>query len=282
MKPGNCCTLIYTSGTTGPPKAVMLSHDNITWTVDNIMEGYKNLNKSERILSYLPLSHIAAQMIDIYLMMKIGGVTYFYDENIIKSSFVLSIKEVKPTLFFAVPRVWEKLYEKIKQIDDDRKGVKKVLFNFAKQIGNECTKNQQFGNSKSKPFGYWVANTFVFNNIKKKLGFQDTKLFVTGSAPIAKEVLEYLSSIDIPVFEVFGLSETAGPLSISSAEAWKIGFCGRPMKGVECKRDKETGELLIKGRNVFMGYLYNVEGTADSFDENGYFKTGDAVIFGML
>ncbi len=107
VKPGHCSTLIYTSGTTGPPKAVMISHDNVTWTVKNLLDNYMDVNHTERIVSYLPLSHIAAQMIDVHAPMYVGGCTYFAQPDALKGSLTATLKDVRPTLFFGVPRVWE-------------------------------------------------------------------------------------------------------------------------------------------------------------------------------
>ena len=116
-KPGNCCTLIYTSGTTGPPKAVMLSHDNVTWTTTRMCEDYRlDLNHNERLVSFLPLSHIAAQLIDIHVPMTLGAATYFAQADALKGSLVNSIKDIRPTVFFGVPRVWEKIQEKMVQV----------------------------------------------------------------------------------------------------------------------------------------------------------------------
>ena len=112
-KPGNCCTLIYTSGTTGPPKAVMISHDNVTWTTANICEHYMDLNHSDRIISYLPLSHIAAQIIDVHASMNLGCCIFFAQPDALKGSLGTTMKEVRPTFFFGVPRVWEKIQEKM-------------------------------------------------------------------------------------------------------------------------------------------------------------------------
>jgi long-chain-fatty-acid--CoA ligase ACSBG len=116
MKPGHCATLIYTSGTTGPPKAVMLSHDNITWTTKAMCSHYVEINSTDRFLSFLPLSHIAAQLIDIHVPMTEGAATYFAQPDALKGSLINSIKDVRPTIFFGVPRVWEKIQEKMVQV----------------------------------------------------------------------------------------------------------------------------------------------------------------------
>lgn len=140
IRPGNCASLIYTSGTTGPPKAVMISHDNLTWTSRNIIEHNMVLNHEDRIISYLPLSHIAAQLIDIHCMMNLGGSVYFAQPDALKGSLTVTLKEVRPTFFFGVPRVWEKIQEKMVQIGRDNSAVKKFISSWAKQIGTEKSK----------------------------------------------------------------------------------------------------------------------------------------------
>jgi len=122
IRPGNCASLIYTSGTTGPPKAVMISHDNITWTAQNIIDHYIYLNHEDRVVSYLPLSHIAAQLIDIYCVLILGGCVYFAQPDALKGTLTVTLKEVKPTFFFGVPRVWEKIEEKMVQMGRESTG----------------------------------------------------------------------------------------------------------------------------------------------------------------
>ena len=116
VKPGNCSTLIYTSGTTGPPKAVMISHDNLTWTAKTMCESYIHVNHTERLVSFLPLSHIAAQLIDIHVPMTLGAALYFAQPSALKGSLAKTLREVQPTVFFGVPRVWEKIHERMLQV----------------------------------------------------------------------------------------------------------------------------------------------------------------------
>ena len=116
VRPGHCASLIYTSGTTGPPKAVMISHDNITWTSQNIIDHYMYMSHEDRVVSYLPLSHIAAQLIDVYCILILGGCTYFAQPDALKGTLTVTLKEVRPTFFFGVPRVWEKIEEKMVQM----------------------------------------------------------------------------------------------------------------------------------------------------------------------
>ena len=150
LQPGNCATIIHTSGTTGPPKAVMLSHDNIVWTVDSWVQRFSELGDNERVLSYLPLSHIAAQLLDNYIMMKIGGCVYFTSPTDVRESFIPTLRIIKPTIFFGVPRVWEKLVEKLKAVESRRQNLKSWMLAWAKKIGTQHSDTLGFDSDKKK------------------------------------------------------------------------------------------------------------------------------------
>ena len=280
MRPGHCAVIIYTSGTTGPPKGVMISHDNICWTSQNVQENYLHLSHEERVVSYLPLSHIAGQLTDIYLPIWVGGCAYFAQPDSLKGSGLTKLlKEVHPTFFFGVPRVWEKMHEKMVEIGRNQSWFTQMIATWAKYIGTEHSNMAQYGNTGGKPFLYDIANMLVFSKIKAALGFDQTKVFFTAAAPISIETLQYFASIDIPIYEIFGTSECTGPHTITTTNAWKIATCGRPIKGTESKIAIDTKELCYRGRHVFMGYLYLQDKTSKSFDENGYFLSGDMAEF---
>lgn len=279
IKPGNCASLIYTSGTTGPPKAVMISHDNITWTARNIIEHYMDMNHTDRAVSYLPLSHIAAQLIDVHCIMALGASCWFAQPDALKGSLTHTLKEVRPTFFFGVPRVWEKIQEKMVQLGRDTKGILKVLSTWAKQMGTEKSKRAQWGGDGGAPCGYSCVNALVLHKIKEALGLDQTKGCFTAAAPIAPETLWYFASLDIPVYEVFGQSECTGPHTVSAAKGWKIGYCGRPIYGSRSKLDPRNGELMYSGRHIFMGYMFMEKETRETIDEDGYLHSGDVAEF---
>lgn len=278
IKPGNCASLIYTSGTTGPPKAVMISHDNITWTAANICDHYCDLNHTDRVVSYLPLSHIAAQLVDIYAMIQLGASTHFCQPDALKGSLTTTMKEVRPTFFFAVPRVWEKIQEKMVQIGRDNSALKKRIGAWAKGLGTEKSKLAQFGAGGGAPFGYGCAKKIVLSKIKEALGLDQTKGCFTAAAPIAPETLWYFASLDIPIYEVFGQSECTGPHSCQDYKGWKVGTCGRPLMGTTTKLDANTGELCYSGRHIFMGYMYMPDKTAETIDSEGFLHSGDVAV----
>lgn len=279
-RPGNCASLIYTSGTTGPPKAVMISHDNLTWTASVVVNrAFPYLNETDRIISYLPLSHIAAQLIDIYGGMATGWTTYFAQPDALKGSLGKTMVEVKPTFFFGVPRVWEKIYEKMQEIGSRTTGIKRDLASWAKGLGTAKNTAHQFGGNGGAPCGFGCANALILGKIKQALGLERCKGCFTAAAPISPEILNYFASLDIPVYEVFGQSECTGPHTVSVPGAWRIGYCGRPMEGTESIIVPETGELCYRGRHIFMGYMYNPESTAATIDNEGFLHSGDVAEF---
>ena len=277
IRPGNCSTLIYTSGTTGPPKAVMISHDNVVWTTGVMAESYFDINHTDRVCSYLPLSHIAAQIIDLHIPMRTGACTYFCQPDALKGTLTVTMKDVRPTIFFGVPRVWEKIQEKLLSIGRETKGIKKVLSTWAKGQGMGKSKMNQYPGTGA-PLCYGCANTVILSKIKAALGLDAAKACFTAAAPIAPEVLWYFGSLDIPVYEVFGQSECTGPHTVSAPGIWKVGSCGRPLFGTESKIEP-SGELAYRGRHIFMGYMYMEDKTKETIDSEGFMHSGDIAEF---
>ncbi|XP_033858028.1 long-chain-fatty-acid--CoA ligase ACSBG2-like isoform X2 [Acipenser ruthenus] len=281
QKPNQCCTLIYTSGTTGQPKGVMLSHDNITWTASATGKTVKLKHACEAqevVVSYLPLSHIAAQMIDIWLPIKYGGVIYFAQPDALKGSLAITLKEVRPTAFMGVPRVWEKMQEKMKSVGAKSSTVQRRVASWAKDVGLQTNLNKMHGNS-SLPFSYRLAKKLVFKKVRKALGLDRCTKCYTGAAPITKDTLEFFLSLDIPLYELYGMSESTGPHTISIPSAHRLTSCGKVISGCETKifsPDSEgNGEICFWGRHVFMGYLNMEDKTEESLDSDGWLHSGD-------
>jgi len=276
QKPGQCCTLIYTSGTTGNPKAVMLSHDNVTWTSRTVVPTL-NLKGEERLVSYLPLSHIAAQMVDLHGPFNIGGSVSFARPDALKGSLVETLVAVRPTVFLGVPRVWEKIEEKMRAIGKANTGLIKKIGDWAKGVGLQSSRAKLAG--KSPPYCYWPAQKIVFDQIKAKLGLDACKLCGTAAAPISKKTIEYFMSLDIILHDLYGMSESSGPHTINLPGFNKIGTVGRSLPGVVTRLDRKNkdgeGEICIWGRHVFMGYLYNEEATMKTIDSSGWLHSGD-------
>lgn len=184
-KPGQTCTLIYTSGTTGPPKAVMITNDNITWTVDTMLlcTRKKSMSPSDVMISYLPLSHIAAQMLDMHMPMKTGCQIYFAQPDALKGSLGATLKEVRPTTFFGVPRVWEKIYDKMQEVAKSSTGLKKKLSTWAKGKASAHWTSLEFGSKPSHPFLLGLANKLL-HKAHLALGFDRCYGFYVSAAPI--------------------------------------------------------------------------------------------------
>lgn len=275
QKPGHCCTLIYTSGTTGNPKGVMISHDNITWTANSVTEAVNGLTTADRIVSYLPLSHVAAQMLDIHAPMVDGCCISFAQPDALKGSLGTTLKDVRPTVFFGVPRVWEKIAEKMWAIGKKTTGIKKTLATWAKSKGAAKNELAQFGKSGGAPCGYGLANSIILSKVQAALGLDQCRIAFTGAAPIGMEVLQYFASLDIPILELFGQSECTGPQTMNFPNKWKMGSAGVAIGGTTMKINPETQELSYSGRNLMMGYLKGEQQTKDTFDDAGYLLSGD-------
>uniref|UniRef100_A0A673M3C2 long-chain-fatty-acid--CoA ligase n=1 Tax=Sinocyclocheilus rhinocerous TaxID=307959 RepID=A0A673M3C2_9TELE len=268
QKANECCTLIYTSGTTGNPKGVMLSHDNITWTASAAGRMIYLKMAEEELVSYLPLSHVAAQVQDMWICMRFAGITNFAEPDALKGSLANTLREVRPTSFLGVPRVWEKMQEAMKAVGAKSSVTKKKIADWAKGIGLQLI--LFLYSDSSVPWGFTLANALVFKNVRKALGLDRCRTCFTGAAPITKDTLEYFMSLYIPLFELYGMSESTGPHSISWAEGYRIMSCGKVLTGCKTKLDKPdtdgTGEICFWGRHVFMGYLNMPEKTEEALD----------------
>eukprot|EP01006_Ploeotia_vitrea_P029919 TRINITY_DN62381_c0_g2_i1.p1 TRINITY_DN62381_c0_g2~~TRINITY_DN62381_c0_g2_i1.p1 ORF type:complete len:650 (+),score=8.69 TRINITY_DN62381_c0_g2_i1:69-2018(+) len=278
-KPGNCCTLIYTSGTTGAPKACMLSHDNITWTVKSYLDNYLIMDHTERGISYLPLSHIAAQMMDIHCSIFLGCSVYFAQTDAMKGSIVKTMRDVRPTFFFGVPRVWEKFQEKMMEKGRELSTLQAIISRWAKSVGMAKSHAAQYGiNEFVNPCSVFLAS-FLLKKIKEALGLDECRGCFTGAAPMTVETMNYFASIDIPIYEVYGTSECSGPHTVSAPGNWRVGSCGRELPGTESLIKPDTKELCMKGRHIFMGYMYMKEKTESTFTNDRYLLTGDMASF---
>lgn len=272
--PGHCCTLIYTSGTTGPPKAVMISHDNFTWTSYNVLETLYGVTDAERSVSFLPLSHVAAQLLDIHVPMHLGSQVSFAGPDALKGALVETLREIRPTFFFGVPRVWEKVMEKMREIGASTTGFKKVLAVWAKEKGAKKTERFQFGGDGRKSLSFRLANRVILSKIKEALGLDQCRYCFTGAAPLSVECLSFFGSLDIPIYEIFGQSECTGPHSINLPGKWKIGSIGNPLPATKTRIDPHTGEIRYAGRHIFMGYLNNEASTKETLID-GWLHSGD-------
>eukprot|EP00092_Neocalanus_flemingeri_P023238 GFUD01025198.1.p1 GENE.GFUD01025198.1~~GFUD01025198.1.p1 ORF type:complete len:664 (+),score=168.76 GFUD01025198.1:121-2112(+) len=273
-----CCTLVYTSGTTGNPKGVMLSHDNITWTTKVASTVNKLKYRDFRILSYLPLSHIAGNMVDIHVPMFVAGTTYFADKDVLKSTLLENTQWCRPTAFFGVPRVWEKLMEKLLEKGKDIKGIKKTISKKAKIAG------LKFHTEGENEGLYKVYQKIYYSKVKAILGLDLCTHFITGAAPIENKTINYFLSLDIKLMELYGMSECTGLHTCSLNENCKPKSTGQTISSVKSRlvqsRDAEvtdSEELWMWGRHVMMGYIHREDATRKDMTEDGWLKTGDLV-----
>lgn len=274
QKPGQCLSLIYTSGTTGNPKAVMISHDNVVFVVHAIQDDF-GFTTEDRIVSFLPLSHIAAQMIDIFAAMLIGFKVFYARPDALKGSLVNTLCEAHPTIFVTVPRVFEKMMEKIVNTMEQARGVKRWILDFCRKRGTMYSNNIQVGTKKQKVWFYNLAKKLLLDKIRMKLGLDSARYLFSAAAPIEMKTLQFFASFGIPVFEIFGMSESTGPSSFHTGGHWKMGTVGKAMKGTIMKTVPGTNEIILSGRHVFMGYLKMPEETLRAIDDEGYLHSGD-------
>ncbi|MGB8328820.1 MAG: long-chain fatty acid--CoA ligase [Polyangiales bacterium] len=265
LNPNALATLIYTSGTTGPPKGVMLSNHNLAWTASCAIE-ITEPTSADCSLSYLPLSHIAEQMFTLHLPVTTGSRVYFAESI---EAVPENLKEVQPTIFFGVPRIWEKFQAGIAAKLEAATGVKAKLVKWAMKVGWEANK----GPTAHKGLQYQLANKLIFSKLKPAIGMGNARVCVSGAAPIAREVLEFFASLDIVVLEVYGQSEDSGPTSFNTPTKYRFGTVGPIIPGVEVKI-AEDDEILVKGPNVFLGYYKEPEATAETLTD-GWLHSGD-------
>jgi long-chain acyl-CoA synthetase len=264
--------LIYTSGTTGVPKAVMLDHGGMCAAADAIMANFDSFDPSKfRLVSYLPLCHVAEQVFTNMLHLTTGGQVYFCpDLKQVKDYLV----EARPTLFLGVPRVWEKFQAVLEARMSEIKGVKRVLGRWARKTELEAFKREVREGRKVDTLARRMANKLVLSKIKERLGLDQLEAAATGAAPIGVETLEFFASLGITIYEGFGMSETTGVATVQKYGQPRFGTVGLPLRGVEVKI-ADDGEILLKGRNMTRGYLHDPEKTRELIDAEGWLHTGD-------
>jgi long-chain acyl-CoA synthetase len=272
LQPADLATLIYTSGTTGPPKGVMLSHANLAWTSQTLIDVGGGKIDGDCSLSYLPLSHIAEQMGTIHMPATAGSTVYFA-ESIDKLAD--NIKECRPTVFFGVPRVWEKFHAGLAARLGEVTGGKRRILDWARRVCTEVNARRDRGDPLPWLLRtqYALADRLVIGKLKAALGLDRARVLSSGAAPIAPDVLAFFASLDLPIREVYGQSEDTGPTSYNLPGRTRIGSVGPPIPGLEVKI-AEDGEILVRGPNVFLGYYKEPQATAETL-KDGWLCSGD-------
>ncbi len=268
VEPDQLATLIYTSGTTGDPKGVMLTHHNIISNIEAVSEVVP-LETSDKALSFLPLCHSFERMVSYYYMYQ--GVGIWYAEHIDKIGD--NLREVRPTVFTTVPRLLEKVYERIVSVGMTLSGLKRAIFFWALNLGLKY----EFGDENHwwKGWQLKVVNKLVFAKWREALG-GNVRFVVSGGAALQERLARIFTAAGIPVLEGYGLTETAPVIAVNRKDVRyrKFGTVGPPIPNVEVKI-ADDGEILCKGPNVMKGYYNKPEATAEVFDDEGWFHTGD-------
>lgn len=270
VKRDEIATIIYTSGTTGTPKGVMLTHENILsncWATSRVVD----ISERDTALSVLPLSHIFERMAGFYLQIYQGSTIAFAENMKMVGENLL---EVRPTVMNAVPRFFEKLYDQILLGIEERGAVVGALFRWAFQTGKKVSCLKQEGRSPScfLRAAFLAVQCLVFSKIKKKLGGR-IRFFISGGAPLSKEIAEFFHALDILVIEGYGLTETSPVISCNRESRYRFGSVGLPLENVQVKIAPD-GEICVKGPSVMKGYYKNEEATRAVMSE-GWFATGD-------
>ncbi len=271
VAPDDTAIFIYTSGTTGMPKAAMLSHSNIIWTSDTLVKVWEH-SEDDEVLSFLPLAHIAERTNSVLGPLRTGTVVNFAESI---DTVPEDLREVQPTVFFAVPRFWEKFYSVVFITMKDAIWIGRVAFTWAERVGRKVAELEL----AHQPVPTWLkichflSDRLVFKNIRRSLGMDRSRLLISGGAPVSPEILKFFHGLGVPLREVYGQTEDCGPTSMHQGDDIVIGTVGKPFPGVQVKI-AEDGEILVKGPNVFQGYFKNPELTAETI-KDGWLQSGD-------
>ena len=263
--PGDLATIIYTSGTTGTPKGAMLTHGNLASNISHSLEGFGVGTKEEVSISFFPLSHVTARHVDCALLYR--GVVLAYCPDI--AQLAQSLAEVQPAIFVGVPRVYEKIRQ---QVVLKATGFPKgAIYRWALAVGR-AHRAEILAGTRPSALSWKIADRLVFSKVRAGMGGKAEE-FISGGAPLGRELAEWYADIGIPIHEGYGLTETSPVIAVNNPREHKLGTVGKPLANVEV-RIAEDGEVLVRGPSVFKGYWNRPDETRDAFAD-GWFKTGD-------
>ncbi len=277
-KPQETATILYTSGTMGEPKGVILTHSNIVSNARSC-EALFPLGPEDTAFSFLPLSHIFERMIDYYCFSR--GVTIAYPQNL--DAMPQNLLEVRPTFMAVVPRVLERIHDRVMEVVRQAPRWRKRLFYWAQDVGRQCTpyRLQNLSPPTSLRLQRAVADRLIYDKVRARMGGR-VRYLISGAAPLSRELAEFFHAVDLPVYEGYGLTETSPVIAVNYPGHTKLGTVGPVVPDVEVKMGKEcvdeeghTGcEILVRGPNVTPGYFRANELNREAF-VNGWFRTGD-------
>ena len=278
-QPDDVMTLVYTSGTTGPPKGAMLTNSNVSYAIEKIVlpESVRggSVGPDDVVLTYLPLCHVAERVFSTWHLVS-RSVQLNFAESI--ETVTDNLREIQPTLFFAVPRIWEKMHATVTIKGGDSSPFKRLWLRFglalARVIGREKIANGGSHTAKSRLLNL-IGFPLVFRALQERVGLRRCWFAGSGAAPIAPEVLEFFIGIGVPAYEGYGMTENSAVATWNMPGRMILGTVGEPHPGIGFRIDEETGEIQTKHDGVFVGYWNKPERTAETFTEDGWLKTGD-------
>jgi len=272
-KPEDLAILVYTSGTTGKPKGAMHNHHGLVYTV----RGYNTLvaqDDTDERMCFLPLCHIAERMGGEYFALYTGSILNFVENP---ETVPENVREIAPTVFTAVPRVWEKFYSGVMIALKESGKLQQLAYSWGIGVGTQIADKVLAGEpvSTALKVKFTIARWIALNNARKLIGIHRARFCVTGAAPISPELVKWYLALGVPMLEVWGMTETCGASTGVPALRMKPGSIGPAAGYNEVKIDPDTGEIRVRGPNVFMGYLNQPEKTAETIDADGWLHTGD-------
>lgn len=273
IKSSDLAMLVYTSGTTGRPKGAMSSHAGLLAGIYNMDAAMPQTESDER-MAFLPLCHIAEKLAGYYLAMYAGCKLNFVENP---ETVPENVREISPTVLFAVPRVWEKFYSGISMSVKESTKLQQALYKWAIGVGQKVAERFLKGEtiSATQKLKFIVARWLALDNVRKSIGIHNSRLLYTSAAPIAPDLIRWYFALGIPMYEAWGQTESGGPATMTRMGHVKLGTIGKALPGVEVNIDPQTGELLIRSKSLFLGYLNMPEKTEETLDKDGWLHSGD-------
>lgn len=272
VQPDDVATIVYTSGTTGPPKGAMITHQNVMWTLRQVAPEY-GIGEGERFLSFLPLSHIAERMMSDFAPIAVVGETWFARSL---ATVPEDLPDCRPTVFLAVPRVWQKLRAAIEgRVETQPVALKSAVATYL-GLGHRIVEANQGGAAVPVPLvlTYRALDRVIGASIRRHVGLDQARVLVSSAAPIHPDLIRWFHAMGLPLLQIYGQTESCGPTTANRLASNHIGTVGTGLPGMTVVLAPD-GEVLLKGENVCRGYLDDPEGTRSLIDDEGWMHSGD-------
>jgi long-chain acyl-CoA synthetase len=282
-RPDDVITLVYTSGTTGPPKGAMLTNANVNFAIDTLVGAggvyHPSPNRDDVILSYLPLCHVAERAVTTWTNAEAEAVVHFAESI---DTVQANLREVQPTLFFAVPRIWEKIKAGIEVKMMAASPVKRANYRFWRGVGERVADGMLANGGRhtwQTRLLYALGYPFLFRALRDRVGLRKIRAASSGAAPISKDVLRFFFAMGVVIHEIYGMTENAAVATVNRPGRVKLGTVGEPQPGIELRVDDVTGEILTRHPAVFAGYWNRPDATRETVDGEGWLHTGDVGVW---